>query len=374
MPEPSIHSILNASFPKSGKDQWLRVASQELGAQNQIENLIWKIGGLDFYPYYEVEDLRNLSYLKNYQVPHREPHLQTNGWKNLPKIKVALEREANERALKYLAAGADGVLFDVTNCIDFNINQLLDRITWPYCSVSFLTGETNVVTKILAYSEQNKYDSFQLRGSIFWSTVSESFKTPLLVHSSLRNYHVLGINVPPASPVEEISRSLEQGVRLMDTLTDMGMEKEIVFRAFSLSFSAAENFLINVAKLKVVRMLWYQLSQAFEIPHYTPDDLHIHVTSHKLNSENFQPQGNMIKNTTDALSAVLGGCNALTLCADEEDSEMTNRIALNVSNILKEESHLDKVTHAVAGAYAIEDMVNQLAEASWKDFQKNLRS
>ena len=89
---------------------------------------------------------------------------------------------------------------------------------------------------------------------------------------------------------------------------------------------------------------------------------------------NFQPQGNMIKNTTDALSAVLGGCNALTLCAEEEDSEMTNRIALNVSNILKEESHLDKVTHAVAGAYAIETMVNELAQAAWKDFQNNIRS
>ena len=59
MPEPSIHSILDESFPKSGKDEWLRIASQELGAQNQIENLIWKIGGLDFYPYYEEKDLQN---------------------------------------------------------------------------------------------------------------------------------------------------------------------------------------------------------------------------------------------------------------------------------------------------------------------------
>ena len=29
----------------------------------------------------------------------------------------------------------------------------------------------------------------------------------------------------------------------MDSLTDLGMEKEIVFRAISLSFSASENFL-----------------------------------------------------------------------------------------------------------------------------------
>jgi len=371
MPEPSIHSILNESFPKSGQDEWLRVASQELGAQNQIENLIWKIGELDFYPYYEEKDLQKAPYLKNYQVPHQ----QRNSWENLPKIKVANEKDANRLALTYLAGGANGVLFDVTDCIDFNINQLLDRITWPYCSVSFLTmGETKIATKILAFAKQNKYDSSKLRGSIFWRTVPDGTETQSGVLSLLSNYHLLGITVPSASPVEEISKSLEQGVRLMDSLTDLGMEKEIVFRAISLSFSASENFLANIAKLKAARMLWYQLSQAFAIPRYTPEDVYIHVTSDELDSNNSQPRGNMIKSTTDALSAVIGGTDALTLCAEEEDSEMTNRIALNVSNILKEESHLDKVTHAVAGAYAIEIMVNESTQASWKAFQHNIRS
>jgi hypothetical protein len=178
-------------------------ASQELGAQNQIENLIWKIGELDFYPYYEEEDLQNLTYLKNYQVPHQ----QTNSWENLPKIKVGSEKDANRHALTYLAGGANGVLFDVTDCIDFNINQLLDRITWPYCSVSFLTrSETKIATKILAFAEQNKYDSSKLRGSIFWTTVPESTETQSGILSLLTNYHVFGITVPSASPVEEISK------------------------------------------------------------------------------------------------------------------------------------------------------------------------
>src|SRR5688500_4277671 len=116
MSESSIHSILNESFPKSGKEEWLRAASQELGKQNQIENLIWKIGELDFFPYYYERDLQNLSYLKKYQLPHR----QRSAWENLPKIKVAVEKQANERALEFLARGADGVLFDVTDCIDVN--------------------------------------------------------------------------------------------------------------------------------------------------------------------------------------------------------------------------------------------------------------
>jgi hypothetical protein len=39
-------------------------ASQELGAQNQIENLIWKIGELGFYPYYEEKGFAKCSLFK----------------------------------------------------------------------------------------------------------------------------------------------------------------------------------------------------------------------------------------------------------------------------------------------------------------------
>ena len=41
----------------------------------------------------------------------------------------------------------------------------------------------------------------------------KALETQPVVLSSLTNYHVFGITVPSASPVEEISKSLEQGVR-----------------------------------------------------------------------------------------------------------------------------------------------------------------
>jgi methylmalonyl-CoA mutase len=367
MSESSIHSILNASFPKSGKEEWLRVASQELGNQNQIENLIWKIGGLKFYPYYEEEDVQNLAHLKNYHTARKE-----GGWENLPKIKVGDEKHANERALASLALGANGVLFDVTDRIDFNINHLLEGITWPYCTVSFLAApDTKIVTKIFAYAKQKKYQTSELKGSIFWHTLPGDLAVQSRFLSSIKNYHVIGIFVPRSSPVEEISKSLQQGVKVIDTLTDLGIDKEIIFNNISLSFPADENFLINVAKIKAVRMLWYQLSQAFEIRRYNPDNLYIHVYSENSKSMNFQPHGYMIKNTTDGLSAILGGCNALTL-VPEESNVMTDRVALHISNILKEESHLDKVSNAVGGAYAIENIVNELARAAWHDFQNKM--
>jgi methylmalonyl-CoA mutase len=72
------------------------------------------------------------------------------------------------------------------------------------------------------------------------------------------------------------------------------------------------------------------------------------------------------------MAAVLGGCNSLTVCA-EDNSSMMNRIARNISNVLREESYLDKVADATSGAYAIEKMVDEIAQASWLDFQQQIK-
>ena len=374
MPEPSIHDLLHETFPASGKEDWLRTASQELTEKNTIENLIWKVDEIKFYPYYEKEDVKNLAYLKGFhnRLPDTTYHHARN-WGNLSKITVTEERNANERALQYLATGADGILFDVSPGIDCNIQLLLEKIDWPSCTVSFLTPpDPKFAAKVLAYADQRKYDHSKLTGSIFWKSVPEIVALKQPTTQTLKRYHPFGILIPRSSPVQEISTSLEQAMHIMDAKTALGMEKESVFRSISLAFPCDENFFITIAKLKAIRLLWYQLSQAYEITSFSPEELHIHVISEKWIDEKFEPHGNMIKNTTHALASVLGGCNALTLIADEESNETMNRIARNVSILLKEESHVDKVADPVAGAYALECIVHALSQAAWSEFQKNV--
>ena len=49
MPKPSIHNILNESFSKSNKEDWLRIALQELNEKNSMENLTWTSDNLIFF-------------------------------------------------------------------------------------------------------------------------------------------------------------------------------------------------------------------------------------------------------------------------------------------------------------------------------------
>ena len=81
----------------------------------------------------------------------------------------------------------------------------------------------------------------------------------------------------------------------------------------------------------------------------------------------------MLKATMAAMASVIGGSNALTVYAEDNGNKMMERIASNVSNILREESHFNKVADPAAGAYVIEQMVNDIAQAAWEQFQSVMK-
>jgi methylmalonyl-CoA mutase len=299
---------------------------------------------------------------------------QFHSWENVPKISVSDSAAANEFALKLLNNGADGILFDVSDVETINISQLLEKIEWRYCSISFVSDDTEIATKILAYLKEKNYASSELKGSVFWKRPLTDTSLHEGYLAALKNYHSFGIVIPSSSPIGEISEALVQAVLYMDMLTDAKADKESAFRSISVSLNCNQNFFITIAKLKALRFLWYQLARSFEIENYFPGDFHIHAFSEKWSTEKFDPHGNIIKNTVHALAAVCGGCNSLTLCPEDENNELMNRVAINVSNILKEESHLDKVFDPLAGAYAIDNMVHQLAKGAWHEFQNKMKS
>jgi methylmalonyl-CoA mutase len=77
----------------------------------------------------------------------------------------------------------------------------------------------------------------------------------------------------------------------------------------------------------------------------------------------------MIKATTAAMAAIAGGCDSLTITPEDESHETMSRIAINVSTILREESHISKVADPTAGSYYIDSLTHQLSEKAWEKFQ-----
>ncbi|MBU4485446.1 MAG: acyl-CoA mutase large subunit family protein, partial [Candidatus Delongbacteria bacterium] len=151
---------------------------------------------------------------------------------------------------------------------------------------------------------------------------------------------------------------------------------EISFSEFSknieLSHSIGQYYLLEIAGLRALRLLWSNIAEAYDnSENVQPVD--IHTKTGLFNKTAFDPYVNMLRTTTEAMSAITGGCNSLTvlpynICVDEADS-FSMRIARNTQLILRDEAHFDKFIDPSKGSYYIEKATDLIAKDAWKLFR-----
>ena len=97
------------------------------------------------------------------------------------------------------------------------------------------------------------------------------------------------------------------------------------------------------------------------------------TTSNRFQAENDR-NNNFLRQTTQTMSAILGGCDVVTILPlkgkTTDEHELNERMAKNIPLILREESYFDKVVDPAAGSMFIEDLTNQLIEKSWNLFKE----
>jgi methylmalonyl-CoA mutase len=374
MAEKSILALLRETFPASSKEDWKRTAGQEIDGQDPLKILAWKNPDqVTFLPYYDREDVNALHDRKESpHLPSPSSDSAPGGWASLPPVVVTDEVTANAIALEHLNKGADGVLFDLSAHEAHSVKELLNAIEWPYCRLSFKLASAHTAIQLYDHLAKKKYDVSTLNGSLFWEKLPESNLPGLSIQKNIQG---MGLWILPSTPVQEIVAALLQGVHAVDLLVKRnGLSVGEVIHQVAFSLAAEGGFLLTIAKFKALRLLWFQVAQAYGVKSYTHDMLHLHARSEAWKDDGFQPHGNLLNSTTTTLASVLGGCNAVSVFAEDMDNTMMSRIARNVSNILREESHVDKVADPIAGSYAIEAMTGELAREAWKNFQSAVQS
>ena len=142
----------------------------------------------------------------------------------------------------------------------------------------------------------------------------------------------------------------------------------------TIEVSVGTNYFFEIAKLRALRILFNTLAKEYNHPH----ECHIIATPTKRNKTIYDYNVNMWRTTTECMSAILGGANAIANIPYDilyhKDNEFGDRIARNQLLILKKESYLDKVNNPADGAYYIESLTEQLAEKAlelFKDIEAN---
>jgi methylmalonyl-CoA mutase len=141
-----------------------------------------------------------------------------------------------------------------------------------------------------------------------------------------------------------------------------------------LEMSIGTSYFMEIAKLKALRILFSLIARKYGLEYYTPYQLFIHSTSSLWSKTIYDPYVNMLRNTTEAMSAIIGGCNALTIyphdTREDRSDDLGHRISRNISIILKEESYFDKTADPAAGSYYIEKLTDQLVRKALELFKE----
>jgi methylmalonyl-CoA mutase len=354
MTDKPIINDLFKDFGKHTREDWGKMASSEIEGKNPDETLAWKAGQLPGKAYYDKTDLPASSFQLS---PAKNSFLGNRTWHNLPTVIVHSAKEANQLALNHLQHGADGILFDIRNIKSVEISELIEGMEWPYCMISFRGTEKSLesLIDIPAYIQKKNWKAESITGFILWDSIPKNTSGLLKAFETLPGYKVLGFSSDGEEAVEQLSSLLNRGKSMLEN-TGKFSEK------IAFSIPAGTDFFLDIAKLKALRWLWFEVTNAHGIKSFQPENLFIHASSEVWLNDNFQPHSNMLKSTTAAMAAIVGGCDALTVHPEKENDSNMNRIARNVSNVLREESHFSKVADGTAGSYYVESLTKQIID------------
>ena len=392
---------LFTEFPPVPTEKWEEVITADLKGADYERKLVWKTGeGFNVRPYYRAENLEGIKFLGSQagEFPYVRGTHAHNRWRVHQTVSVVCPKEANAEALKILNAGVDSLGFCIASA-DFSaadLDMLLKDICIPAVEITFC-GEkmANVAELVLAKVEKEGIAKEDVRIAFcidplvkglsskgeFCSPNGEKCIARIveLIHKTKEYKHVRIVTVAGqtfgnsgSTIVEELAFTLSAGHDYLVRLTDAGLDVDAAARKLRFSFSVSSNYFMEIAKFRAARMLWANIVKGYGPAKNCACKMQIHAETSRWNQTVYDPYVNMLRGTTEAMSATIAGVYSLEVTpfdtSFENPTEFSKRIARNVELLLKNESHFDQVVDPAGGSYYVENLTQSIAAEAWKLF------
>lgn len=140
-------------------------------------------------------------------------------------------------------------------------------------------------------------------------------------------------------------------------------------------FNSHIDFFEEIAKFRAARRMWARIMRyRFKAKNPRSWWLRFHSQTAGCSLTSQQPFNNIIRTTSQALAAVLGGTQSLhTNSLDEVlalPSDFAVNIALRTQQIIAEETGVVNTIDPLAGSYFIEALTNEMEEKAWEYIEK----
>ncbi len=371
----------------SEKRKMWKIEAEKALKNNTIESLTkMSYEGIGIKPLYDEIDTEAS------QSGSIRKESEINQWKICQAISANKPKEINERIKAAKERGQDSFYLTFTDNIANreDLSIAYSSLEWDKDSIFVDVGENIGFIPFFFYDQKMNHNFKEVTGTIGFdpyeqllvkgkNDISLTTKLDFLADTikwsyknkgTLRSLIIKGniYNEAGANALQELVFTFAHTLELINELLDRGLSIDQIANSITLSFGVGSSFFMEIAKLRAARDLWASLIHALggnEQDH----KLHLHAITTTFNKTAFDIHVNLLRTTTEGLSAVIAGVDELTILPFDsvlnQSSKLAERIARNTHFILKEESLMSRVIDPSAGSYYVETLTEQLATEAW---------
>ncbi len=182
---------------------------------------------------------------------------------------------------------------------------------------------------------------------------------------SISGYH---IREAGSTAVQELAFTLVNGKAYLKAALDAGLDINIFAKRLSFFFNCHNNFFEEVCKFRAARRMWANITKELGATDPGAQKLRFHTQTGGSTLTAQQPMNNVVRVTTQAMAAVLGGTQSLHTNGYDEalslPTEAAAKIALRTQQIIAYESGATETVDPLAGSYFVETLTNDIETAA----------
>jgi methylmalonyl-CoA mutase len=363
-------------FPPVSTESWEEVIRRDLKGADYAGKLIWQTAeGLAVKPYYRAEDIADLEFPD--AVPGTFPYARsarsTGDWRIREEIDMADPEEANRAAHSAVLAGAGEIAYLNTHFENASdLEMLLARLEEiPVHFENAREPQLRLLMERLIERHRlspistgwNPLTNLEFAAEVI--AAAPSALVPFTIHGE--KFEESG-----ATAIQEVGFTLAAAIEFMAGMQERNVDADRAAASITFSFSIGANYFSQIAKLRAFRMMWAQAVESFGGTRESAK-ARIHARTSRWNETIYAPRANILRGTTEAMAAVFGGADSITVAPFDEcykaPDEASRRLARNTQIILKQEAMLSRVADPGAGSYSLEVITDFIAREGWKVMQ-----
>lgn len=364
-----MSEFLFPEFESVSAKQWKQKIQYDLRGADYNETLVWQSPeGIHVKPFYHQDDFKEAFT----PIPG-----QPENWSVVQDVFIDDEAIANRLALDAITRGAEAILFGSEK--EFDMEVVFKDFPFEKASVYFDLNflSEDFLKTIKAYFK----NATEAKVRYHTDVVGKLARTGNWFHNKEKDFEILAA-VTGSAAVLSVDATLYQnaGANIIQQLAYALAHANEYLNYFdnkskdhlnlTFKFALGSDYFFEIAKLRAFRKLYATLAKEYG----GAETCHIVAMPSKRNKTIYDYNVNLLRTTSECMSAVLGGADAVCNMAYDalyhKSNEFGERIARNQLLVLKNESYFGIVGNPVDGTYYIESLTDELATKALEVFKE----